>query len=121
MQNQMGTARKNGHLWFKIIGPLDHRTMTTSGSTKFEAWWREYQRTASLGAVQLGVSRETITSLFGEPDAVGNGFRHQPKTCIWRFGAVEFHFDTDGRLFLIFTEDEHGRERVIAKSDAPKP
>jgi hypothetical protein len=37
---------------------------------------------------------------------------------IWLFGAVEFHFDTDGRLFLIYTEDEHGRERVIAKSNA---
>jgi hypothetical protein len=89
-----------------------------SSSTAFETWWSEYQRTSSLGAVRLGASRDGIKSLFGEPDSIGSGFRRQPQMGIWLFGAVEFHFDTDGRLVLIYTEDEHGKERVIAKSNA---
>ncbi len=38
---------------------------------------------------------------------------------IWKFGPIEFHFDTDGRLHLIYMEDENCHPRVIAKDPAP--
>jgi hypothetical protein len=89
----------------------------TGSSPAFEMWWSEYQRTASLGTVHLGVSREDLRALWGEPDAASSGFRHQPNMGIWRFGPAEFHFDASGHLFLIYTEDEDGKGRVIATSD----
>lgn len=88
--------------------------MSTSGSKAFEAWWSEYQRTGSLGAVQLGISRDDLRSLFGEPDALGGLTRRKRQAPIWLFRPVEFHFTTDGRLFLIYTEDEEYNGKTIA-------
>lgn len=89
-----------------------------TNSTAFETWWSEYQRSSVLSPVALGMTRDDIRSIFGEPDAVARGLRRRPQTGIWRFGAIEFHFGTDGRLYLVYTEDEHGTPRVIAKNDA---
>ncbi len=37
---------------------------------------------------------------------------------IWKFGEIEFHFDPDGRLYLIYTENEDLSPRVIARDPA---
>ena len=86
-------------------------------SKQFASWWADYQRTRTLAPVQLGMARENLRSLFGEPDATGQDGRRNPEVGIWRFGSIEFHFGTDGRLFLVYTEDKHGTPTVIAKSD----
>lgn len=86
----------------------------SASSPKFEEWWNEVQRTGSLGAVEFGSTREVVRSLIGELEATGDGFRRSRKMRIWRFGAVEFQYDREGRLYLVYMEEEDGTPRVIA-------
>jgi hypothetical protein len=90
----------------------------TSNNTAFSDWWSECQRTGSISPVQLGMTRDDIRSFFGEPDDTARGWRRRPLMGIWKFGVIEFHFDTDGRLYLIYTEDEDCNPKVIAKDPA---
>ena len=87
----------------------------TSSSTAFIDWWAQYERTGAIIPVQLGMTRDNLRGLFGEPDATAQGFRRRPLMGIWRFGQIEFHFDADGRLYQIYMEDEDLSPRVIAK------
>ena len=61
------------------------------------------------------MTREDIRSLFGEADAIGRGFAKRSLMGIWKFGVIEFHFDSDGKLFLIYSEGEGNNPRVIAQ------
>jgi hypothetical protein len=97
------------------IDPPDRKCMT-SKSAAFHAWWRGYESTGSISPVQLGMARDDIRKLFGEPDDTARGWRRRPLMGIWKFGRIEFHFDTDGRLHLIYAEDENLRPRAIAKA-----
>jgi len=87
----------------------------TSKSAALNDWWERYERTGSIAPVQLGMMRDDLRSMFGEPDATARGWRRRPLMGIWKFGQTEFHFDTDGRLCQIYTEDENLGPRVIAK------
>jgi hypothetical protein len=87
----------------------------------FLTWWREYERTGKLGAVHLGMTREDLRQLFGEPDDTAKGFRKRPLSGIWKYGEIEFHFGFEGELFLIFIDgwDEVVSPRVIAQATPP--
>jgi hypothetical protein len=67
----------------------------------------------------LEATRDELRRLLGEPDDVGGTSRKHPTPVIWKYGDIEYHFDSDredGRVFLIYTED--GPEltpRVIAQ------
>jgi hypothetical protein len=87
----------------------------TSNSSAFNDWWEHCERTGAIAPVQLGMTRDDLRSFFGEPDNTARGFRRRPLMGIWKFGQIEFHFDTDGRLYQIYTEDEDLSPRVIAK------
>jgi hypothetical protein len=91
------------------------KEIMTSKSTAFNNWWNDYERTGLIRPVQLGMTCADIQSLFGEPEAAGKGFTRRPLMVIWKFGGIEFHFDADGRLYLIYTEDNDHNPRVIAK------
>ncbi len=86
-----------------------------TSNERFTTWWQEYERTNKLGVVRLGMTREDLRQLFGEPDDTAKGFRKRPLSGIWKYGEIEFHFDFDGRLFLIYTEAPDGEPRTIAK------
>jgi hypothetical protein len=90
----------------------------TSKSAAFNAWWTEYERAGAVAPVQLSMTRDDLRVFFGEPDDTARGWRRQPLMGIWKFGQIEFHFDTDGRLYQIFTEHEDLSPRVIAKDPA---
>jgi len=87
----------------------------TSKSSAFNHWWGQYERSGTISPVQLGMVREDIKNLFGEPDTTARGWRRRPLMGIWSFGKIEFHFDTDGRLYQLYTENEDLSPRVIAK------
>jgi len=89
-----------------------------SKSAAFNDWWSGYELAGSITPVQLGMTRDDLRALFGEPDDTARGWRRRPLMGIWKFGVIEFHFDTDGRLYLIYTEDEDCNPRVIAKDPA---
>jgi hypothetical protein len=90
----------------------------TSKSTAFNVWWGQYERTGAIAPIQFGMTRDDLCSFFGEPDTTARGFRRRPFMGIWKFGQVEFHFDTRGRLYQIYTEDEDLSPRLIAKDPA---
>lgn len=94
-----------------------------SHSPKFETWWAEYQRTGKLGAIRLGMMREDVRPLLGEPDDTAKGWRKRPLMGIWKYGDVEFHFGLEGELYLIFIDEkeEDLAPRVIAQTDPPTP
>jgi hypothetical protein len=90
-----------------------------SKSAAFKDWWRDYERTGSISPVQLGMTRDDIRKFFGDPDNTARGWRRRPRMGIWKFGQIEFHFGTDGRLYQIYTERADLSPRVIAKNPAP--
>ncbi len=63
----------------------------------------------------LGATRDELRHLFGEPDDTGGTSRRRRVPTIWRYGAIEYHFGNDGRVWLIYTEDEGGTPRVLAQ------
>lgn len=89
-----------------------------SSSAQFQTWWHDYERTGKLGVIHLGMTRDDLRQLFGEPDDAAKGFRKQPQTGIWKYGDVEFHFGLEGELFFIFIDeaDEGLSPRVIAQA-----
>lgn len=89
-------------------------------SAAFNNWWSGYERTGSISPLQLGMTRDEIRVLFGEPDDASISLRRRnPLVGIWKFGQIEFHFDAEGRLWLIYTEQKDGLSpRTIAKGPA---
>ncbi len=63
--------------------------------------------------VGLGATRDELRRLLGEPtdSSVPTGSRPQP--AIWKYGDIEYHFAENGRVWLIYTEDEDHNPRVI--------
>jgi hypothetical protein len=66
-------------------------------------------------AIGLGATRDELRQLLGEPDNVSTERKHgQP--LIFKYGQLEYYFGDDGRVYLIYTEDDGGNGRTIAKS-----
>ncbi len=93
--------------------------MTTN--ERFLAWWQDYERTGKLGAIRLGMTRDDLHQLFGEPDDTAKGFRERPLSGIWKYGEIEFHFDFEGKIFLVYTETPEDEPRTIAKQGHALP
>jgi hypothetical protein len=73
--------------------------------------------------VGYGATREELRRLLGEPHIVGGTSRRQRVPTIWKYGDVEYHFGTDGRVSLIYLEDADGTPHVLAgpSSEANQP
>ncbi len=65
--------------------------------------------------IGLGATRDELRQLLGEPDDVSTE-RKQGQPVIWKYGEIEYYFGDDGRVNLIYTEDDEGTGRTIAKS-----
>jgi hypothetical protein len=66
------------------------------------------------GVAGFGATRDELRRLFGEPDDFSVPSRRQREPMIWKYGAVEYHFGPDGRVWLIYTEEADGSPKVLA-------
>jgi hypothetical protein len=65
--------------------------------------------------VGLGSTREELRQLLGEPTDMSVPTRRKREPSIWKYGDIEYHFGDDGRVFLIYTEDENRTPRVLGE------
>lgn len=63
-----------------------------------------------LTRVRLGMSRDEVVSVFGEPDLNGYPSRKYRTPAVFRYGTVEFLFEPwrSGGLVLVQVVDEFG-------------
>jgi len=63
-----------------------------------------------LSNLRIGMSRDEIVSLLGEPDLKGGTSRKSRSPCVFRYGRIEFLFQPDksGGLELVQEVDEFG-------------
>lgn len=64
------------------------------------------------------MTRRELRHLLGEPTCTSFKTRRQRFPLIWKYGDIEYHFDSDkidGKVWLIYTEDEKGKPTVIDK------
>jgi hypothetical protein len=76
-------------------------------SSVYKRWWDQFSRTGSIAPVALGMARQQLAELFGAPDDHKAGVSVQ-RSPIWKYGSLEFHFDEDGSLNLIFMDTPEG-------------
>jgi len=83
-------------------------------SAAFKSWWKIFRATGEISPVRLGLTREKIKALFGEPDAVGGTSRKYRTPSVWKYGELEFHFDSRSTdvLWLIYSETPEGHVDV---------
>jgi hypothetical protein len=74
-------------------------------SPEFQSWWKHLKRTGDICPVHLGMSRDQVRAILGEPDDTGGTSRRHPTPSIWKYDRVEFHFERPDSLALIFMED----------------
>ena len=65
--------------------------------------------------VGLGATRDELRQLLGEPTDSSVPSRREREPGIWKYREIEYHFDNDGRVFLIYTEDEDRNPRVLGE------
>jgi hypothetical protein len=65
--------------------------------------------------IGLGATRAELRRLLGEPTDTSTPTRSQRQPAIWKYGAIEYHFGTDGRVWLIYTEDADHNPRVLGQ------
>lgn len=63
--------------------------------------------------VGLGATRDELRRLFGEPTDTNVPTRNQRQPQIWRYGEIEYHFGSDDRVWLVYTEDAEHNPRVL--------
>jgi hypothetical protein len=65
--------------------------------------------------IGLGATRDELRRLLGEPTDTSVPTCSQRQPMIWKYGEVEYHFGDDGRVWLIYTEDEGHNPRVLGR------
>lgn len=81
---------------------------------RFDRWRRVVDETGDICPVRLGMTRDELRQILGEPEDVGATSTRQKLPLIWRYGTTEFHFGpsrTSG-LQMIFEEDSTGTVRL---------
>ena len=75
-------------------------------SSEFKTWWESFRVTGDICPVRLGITRDELRAILGEPDDVGGTSRKYPNPAIWKYEDLEFHFEPgqDGMLWLIYSE-----------------
>jgi hypothetical protein len=69
------------------------------------------------GPVGLGATREELRRLLGEPTCMSIPTRSRRQPMVWKYGEIEYQFQLDGRVWLIYTEDEDYNPHVLGKLD----
>ena len=78
-------------------------------SPEFDAWWANFRVTGDICPIRLGMTRDEVKAIFGEPDDVSTMSRSQRVPAIYRYKDLEFHFGQGGSgpqagLSLIYRE-----------------
>ena len=75
-------------------------------SREFQEWWERFQITGDICPLSLGMSREELRRLFGDPEVTGGTSRKHRTPAIWKYGDLEFHFGlrAEDPLWLIYME-----------------
>ncbi len=68
-----------------------------------------------LGKVRIGMSREEVIAILGEPDDMGGTSRKYRTPCIFKYGEIELFFDPwkSGKLKAVYAEDGDGTGSVL--------
>ena len=64
----------------------------------------DFFRTGNFGPIQLGMTRQEIYGLLGEPDWYQSPDTNLMRSNIWMYEPIEFHFFDESPLRLIFTD-----------------
>ena len=99
--------------------PCQLRRYPAMSSRVFQEWWDRFKVTGDICPVRLGMSRDDLRMLFGDPDDTGGTSRKHPTPAIWKYGDLEFHFDfkSDDRLCLIYMERDDIPKISISSSN----
>ena len=75
-------------------------------SAQYRTWWETFQTTGDICPIRLGITRDELKAILGEPDDLGGTSRKQVTPLIWKYDELEFHFGhgSDGLLWLIYSE-----------------
>ena len=65
----------------------------------------EFLRTGELGPVRMGMSRDDVLRVLGEPERLGGTSKNHPQALIWKYGDVELHFDPGTDLIALVYAD----------------
>ncbi len=86
-------------------------------------YWQYLQQCLHSGdfnGVTLGMTRDQVRAVLGEPDDTGGTSRKQRIPSVWKYGEVELHFDTvgitSGTLGRFFWDDVDGNWISIDES-----
>lgn len=76
--------------------------------------WDRFKVTGDICPIRLGMPREEIRAIFGDPEYSGGTSRKYPTPAIWKYGDLEFHFGPkrNDQLNLIYME----RDEVVRVS-----
>jgi hypothetical protein len=92
-------------------------------SAEFKEWWKRFRVTGDICPVQLGMTRDELNAILGEPDDVSTMSRKERVPAIWKYDDLEFHFEhgSNGTLWLIFREVDNIVQTSISIVYAKEP
>jgi hypothetical protein len=72
-----------------------------------------------VSKVRIGMTREEVKTVLGEPHDWDTGSRKHPRPSTYKYGEVELPFGSDegDGLWLVYMEDEGGNQRVLLGGD----
>jgi hypothetical protein len=73
------------------------------------------------GAIHLGMTRDEVRAVLGEPDDVGGTSRRYKIPLIWKYGDVEFHWSALARSSQQAAMDGLSLIMVDGWKDGPDP
>jgi len=75
-------------------------------SPAFQDWWKQFKVTGDICPVRLGMSRDEVRAVLGDPEDTGGTSRKHSTPAIWKYDELEFHFGPgpDDHLELIYLE-----------------
>ncbi len=70
-----------------------------------------------LDRIRIGMTRDEVAAALGPPDDTGGTSRRHHTPLIYKYGAIELHFEPpgDGKLVMAYTEDENGNGVVLLR------
>ena len=88
-------------------------------SSEFNNWWESFRVSGDICPVRLGITRDELKAILGEPDDVGGTSRKQRTPVIWKYDQLEFFFGrgSDGVLELIYSEVDNVPAISIGRMD----
>ena len=64
----------------------------------------EFVRTGRFGPIELGINRNELKEIIGDPDQWGLHASVELAD-IWKYGDIEFHFNKSSQLYMIFADN----------------